>query len=166
MNAFLLIQNFTYVKEGYAVGMNVSDLLGTMWDLKYTFNWITGIIFIITSLLLSFNIWLFVEYYRLRAKALYGVKATQKATAVAVNVTKSMPGIVSTFASTIGTILAVIGVGCASCGAVAISLLLSLLGLTTNMLPFAGAEFGILGIIILAISCYTLWGKYKNPYIC
>lgn len=63
--------------------------------------------------------------------------------------------------STFGLIIGVLGIGCASCG----SLLVSLLGLGGALvfLPFGGQEFGVIGVLLLLFSAYTLLRTISNP---
>ena len=68
----------------------------------------------------------------------------------------------------LGTLAGLFGVGCASCGSVLLS---SLFGLSATVgflgvLPLEGAEFGQLGLVILAWSIYLLAKKIQNPLVC
>ncbi len=67
-----------------------------------------------------------------------------------------------------GLFLGVFGVGCAACGSVILTALLSLFGVggLLLLLPFKGAEFGIIAIIILLFSCYTLVKHIGDPLVC
>lgn len=67
-----------------------------------------------------------------------------------------------------GTIVGVLGIGCASCGSVILS---SIFGLSATasvlgVLPFKGAEFGLLGIVILVVAIYLVSKKIQNPLVC
>ena len=71
-------------------------------------------------------------------------------------------------AGIIGTVLGVLGVGCASCGSV---ILTSIFGISTSsalvgFLPLNGVEFGLIGLIFILISIYLLAKKINNPNIC
>jgi hypothetical protein len=63
--------------------------------------------------------------------------------------------------STLGLITGILGIGCASCG----SLLVSLLGLggALAFLPFGGQELGVIGVLLLLFSAYTLLHSISNP---
>ncbi len=70
--------------------------------------------------------------------------------------------------SLFGTILGLIGVGCASCGSVVLS---SIFGLSATagfltLLPLRGLEFGLISIMLLAISIALVSKKIINPLIC
>ena len=62
----------------------------------------------------------------------------------------------------------VIGMGCAACGSLILTSILSLFGATWTLsfLPLAGGEFGILGVILLTISIYMTAKKIQNPAVC
>ena len=65
-----------------------------------------------------------------------------------------------------GLVASLLGVGCASCGALLLTPLLgtAAAGFMVTYLPFDGAEFGILGVLILLWSMYSLAKKIDNPY--
>jgi hypothetical protein len=70
--------------------------------------------------------------------------------------------------SVAGTLLSLIGVGCASCGSVILSSVLGL-GFTTRFLgffPFKGQEIGFLGIVVLVYVIRLTLKKIKNPLVC
>lgn len=62
----------------------------------------------------------------------------------------------------------VVGIGCAACGSFLLTSILSLVGASwiLSFLPLRGAEFGILGVILLSISLYMTAKKIQNPAIC
>jgi hypothetical protein len=62
----------------------------------------------------------------------------------------------------------VVGMGCAACGSLLLTSILSLFGATwiLSFLPLAGGEFGILGVILLAISIYMTAKRIQNPAVC
>lgn len=62
----------------------------------------------------------------------------------------------------------VIGMGCAACGSLLLTSILSLFGATWTLsfLPFSGGEFGILGVVLLAISIYMTAKRIQNPAVC
>lgn len=68
----------------------------------------------------------------------------------------------------LGITSGVVGMGCATCGSLLLTSILSLFGATSVLafLPLAGGEFGILGAILLAISTYTIARKIQNPAVC
>ncbi len=67
-----------------------------------------------------------------------------------------------------GIVLGMLGVGCASCGTVALSAFLGA-GATAgflNILPFKGEEFGILGAILMAFGIVLTARKIAQPIVC
>lgn len=58
----------------------------------------------------------------------------------------------------------VLGIGCAACG----SFILSVLGITgaVALLPLRGAEFGILSVVLLGASIFSLSQKLASPPVC
>lgn len=62
----------------------------------------------------------------------------------------------------------VIGVGCAACGSFLLTSVLSLAGASwiLSFLPLRGAEFGILGVILLFASLYMTAKKIQDPAVC
>lgn len=61
-----------------------------------------------------------------------------------------------------------VGMGCAACGSLLLTSVLSLFGATgiLSFLPLAGGEFGILGVILLSMSLYVIAGNIQNPAVC
>ncbi len=62
-----------------------------------------------------------------------------------------------------GVLTAVLGGGCAACGTLVVTPLLSMVGLggVVSFLPFAGQEFNILAIIVLSVSFWGILKKIK-----
>jgi hypothetical protein len=70
--------------------------------------------------------------------------------------------------SGIAFVFAVLGVGCAACGAVLLSTLLSFVGLSSLLVyfPYHGVEVGYVGVVLLVYVSYTLLKRLANPYTC
>lgn len=68
----------------------------------------------------------------------------------------------------LGVASGVLGMGCAACGSFLLTSVLSLFGASwlLSYLPLAGGEFGILGVILLAVSLYLTAKKIQNPAVC
>jgi hypothetical protein len=62
----------------------------------------------------------------------------------------------------------VLGVGCAACGSFLLTSILSLVGASSalTLLPLRGSEFGIVGVILLAMSVYATSKQIVNPAVC
>jgi hypothetical protein len=56
-----------------------------------------------------------------------------------------------------------VGIGCSACGSIALA---SFIGGTLTFLPFAGAEFGLVGIILLVISIRSIGIRISKPLVC
>lgn len=67
-----------------------------------------------------------------------------------------------------GVMSALIGVGCAACGAFLLTTGLAFIGASgiIALLPFSGGEFGILGVLLLSVSIYLTAKQIQNPAIC
>lgn len=68
----------------------------------------------------------------------------------------------------LGVASGILGVGCAACGSFILTTLFTWLGVgaVISSLPFAGREFGILGVILLAISVSLTAKQIQDPLIC
>ena len=68
----------------------------------------------------------------------------------------------------LGSLVGLLGIGCASCGSVILSLVLGFSASTSflGFLPLHGLEFGLLGLTMLLISAYQLCRKIQNPLVC
>ena len=74
-------------------------------------------------------------------------------------------GITTSF---LGIVSGVIGMGCAACGSLLITSILSLFGASWILLflPLAGGEFAILSVILLGISIYMTSKQIENSVVC
>jgi len=74
----------------------------------------------------------------------------------------------SATASLVGLVSGVAGMGCAACGTLVLGPLLSFLGGATlaSLLPFAGEEFSLLGIALLATSLVVTLRRIAQPVSC
>jgi len=68
----------------------------------------------------------------------------------------------------LGIASGVLGIGCAACGSFILMNILTFIGASwvLSYLPLAGAEFGILGVSLLAISIYLTSRQIQNPTVC
>ena len=141
----LLTQNYYFVIQGIDIGMSAKDVYTTLWDIRYTFNIVTGISTLLISILISANLAMAYDYYKRRGQIILKYNKSKNILAVA---------------------LSIIGIGCASCGAVAASLLLSIAGISMSNWPLEGAELSLLALAILCYSTYLMYKKYKSPMVC
>lgn len=68
----------------------------------------------------------------------------------------------------LGIASGVIGIGCAACGSIAASTILSLIGVSgvVALLPLGGSEFGIIGIVLFLVAIRTLAKQIETPAVC
>lgn len=68
----------------------------------------------------------------------------------------------------LGTIVAMLGVGCVSCGSVLFSTFIGISSTTVllGFLPLRGLEFGLIGVAVILFSIYLLSTKIINPDVC
>jgi hypothetical protein len=68
----------------------------------------------------------------------------------------------------LGITSGVLGMGCAACGSFLLTSVLTFFGVSGVLayLPLAGEEFGILGVVLLAVSIYMTAKKIQNPAVC
>ena len=68
----------------------------------------------------------------------------------------------------LGIASGVLGIGCAACGSLLLTSILSSLGASVilTQLPLRGGEFGILGVILLSVSLYLTARQIQNPLVC
>lgn len=67
-----------------------------------------------------------------------------------------------------GVIAGSLGIGCASCGTFILTSLLGVFGAAgaLTFLPLGGAEFGLIGVVLLAYGIYNLLKKLEGPNVC
>ncbi len=139
-----LIQNWSTFTTAYDI-LGPVDAYATLYDFKSNYTLFSGMVALLVVLLTSLNILLSMEFFRLRSSSFHHK---------------------SSVFTMLGSAVGIMGAHCAACGTVALGAILSLAGISITALPFEGLEFGVLGIIILIFTTYTLYKKYKNPYIC
>jgi hypothetical protein len=68
----------------------------------------------------------------------------------------------------LGITSGILGVGCGACGAFLLTSFLSLIGAggVLALLPLGGSEFGILGVILLALALRATAKQIENPLVC
>ena len=104
------------------------------------------------ALIFSLNVILLYQYIILQRKITRKISGTKRTTAL----------------GTTGTVVALIGIGCASCGTAVLFSVLSLVGAggLVLWLPLHGQEFSIVGIIGLLYAAWYILGKLQNPFVC
>lgn len=68
----------------------------------------------------------------------------------------------------LGITSGMLGVGCAACGSFILMNILTFIGASwvLSYLPLAGAEFGVLGVMLLVISLYLTAKQILDPAVC
>jgi hypothetical protein len=124
----------------------LSLMFATLFDIKNTFSTSTLLLAILGSIIGGINISLAYTYMKMRGEVI----------------------LKSGLFSGIGLFLAFLGIGCAACGTVFISVLLGFFGLSSvlHMLPYHGQEIGYLGLLVLVVSTYILSHKVAQPNVC
>ncbi|MCA9357507.1 hypothetical protein H6784_00085 [Candidatus Nomurabacteria bacterium] len=132
--------------------LNVGDkfsFLGSLYGLiASNFTIYSAVFMVVSSVLLGINIALLVYYVRRRQVGSHSRAAEWN----------SLGGVVS----------AVLGVGCAACGSIILTSFLATFGAGGLLLwlPLHGAEFSLLGIVLLSISIFQLTKRINDPLIC
>lgn len=113
--------------------------------LKTNFTPLSRVFTILTAILSGINIALLIFYLKRRFQL----------------VRAAGPGL-------IGTLAGLLGVGCTSCGSVILSSIIGISASTSllSFFPLQGAEFGILGSLIILFSIYLIAKKIQNPLVC
>lgn len=67
-----------------------------------------------------------------------------------------------------GVLSSLFGIGCATCGSFLLTTLFGWAGASAvlALLPLRGSEFGIMGVILLAIALYATAKQIENPLVC
>jgi len=148
----VLLPNFSLIKNLFkdadlSLGDKINLPISLLGSITTNFNFFSASYTIIISVLLGINVAILVFFLRRRVKE---VKETSMTTGA------------------LGMISGIIGIGCAACGSLIITSVLSIFGAgwLVTYLPFAGAEFGILGILLLGFSIYTTSKRIMSPSIC
>lgn len=137
----LIIQNFNALYEGFTFGLPIGVLYGTLFSFSTSFTDLSLSVFIINISLMSYLITSIITLYKIEKN-------------------------IFAHSHKIGgaSMLAIIGTHCASCGSAILS---GIFGTSLGaILPLGGVEFGILSILILLYSSYTITKKLRNPYVC
>jgi len=135
-------KNLTFFLQSMSLGFGFIFSYRELFDIRNTFDIFTFTIAMLTIVFSAYNFALIIEFLK-----------QQK------SVMNTNGGVFS-----ISFIIALIGTHCASCGAALFGGFISLSGL--SVLPFAGKEIGLLGVILLLWSSYIISKKVNNPWVC
>lgn len=153
LSAALLLPNYdTLVQVLFSgtarLSIKISFVLSLYGSLLTNFTVFSALYLILISILFGINIALLTFYIRRRQEKSHNTTAH--------------------LASVGGMISAVLGIGCAACGSVVLTAVLSLFGASglLLLLPFHGVEFGVFGLILLLISIRYLIKRVNDPLVC
>jgi len=126
---------------------SIKTIFALLGSFKTNFTLYSAIYTTLIALFFGINVSLFYFYYS-------RFKSVKKRSGIKTN--------------TIGLLLGVLGVGCASCGSLVLASLFSIFGLggLFSLLPFGGVEFAVLGLLMLMTSTYYLLKKIHDPMVC
>jgi len=154
MSVLLLLPNFSLLATVF--GSASVSLSAKLWffvtlhgTLFTSFTWFTGTYTVMIALLLGVNVSL-LWFYIARSRRLRRSDRTL------------------TFTGIGGFVSGVFGIGCAACGTIILTGVLKLLGIAwiLTYLPLHGAEFGVLGVLLLSLTVYTLAKRISDLVTC
>lgn len=152
LSATLLLPNLAVITQVFGIEIGLWSkmvflftLYGTLFS-NYTI--LSAVNLFVISVLFGVNIALLVYYIRRQQVASKNV--TAHATSIG------------------GLVSGLLGIGCAACGSVVLTALVGTFGASSLLvlLPFHGAEFGLLGVAFLGISIRYLIKRINDPLVC
>jgi hypothetical protein len=153
LSATLLLPNHSaivqvFMSDSLGVGEKVSFLLTLYGSITTNLSVLSAFYAVVIAALFGVNMTLLVFYIRRRQEASNNTKMH----------ISSLGGLVS----------GIFGIGCAACGSVILTAILGLFGASglLLLLPFHGAEFGVIGIILLSLSIRYLVKHINDPIVC
>lgn len=121
-------------------------LIALLGGIRTNFTPLTALYLILVSILIGINVTLIAYQWRRQAS---GMKN----------------GFIGTI---LGSLSGILGIGCAACGTIILTGVLSALGLSSALafLPLGGTEFGITGVVLLSASIVILSRQIEKPVVC
>jgi hypothetical protein len=137
--SLIALENFSFIQKSLLVFYFFTDL-------KSSFTSNSLLLGIISSVLSGINVSLAYTYFKIKAASL----------------------LKNSLHSGAGLILVFLGVGCAACNTVILSVIFGAFGMSSIIfaLPYNGLEIGIAGILILTVSIAVLARKIAEPNVC
>ncbi len=122
---------------------------------------VIGLIFSSTTSFSALSI-----FYIMSISLLFGVNVAM--VVYYIKTSKKLPQTKETVTSVGGMVGGVLGVGCVACGSIALSPLLSLLGISAvvTFIPFSSSLFGVLGISALLFSITITSKRIQKGNVC
>lgn len=153
LSATLLLPNLGAITQVFAAGSvslsaKLSFLVSLYGTILTNFNLLSATNLVLIAVLFGVNISLVTYYIRRQQVASSNTKVHAA----------SMGGLVS----------GVLGIGCAACGSIILTALLGTFGAGSFivLLPFHGAEFGLIGIALMLASIYYVSARINDPLVC
>lgn len=153
LSAAILLPNFDLLRQVfYTHSISVTgklSFLGSIYASIFTnFSTPSAIFTAITAILFGINVALMVYYVRRRQSVLAGKTAE--------------------WSSVGGFVSGAMGIGCAACGSVILTSILTTFGAggLLALLPLHGAEFGLLSMILLTVAIRQLAKRINDPLVC
>ncbi|MBI2611061.1 hypothetical protein HYW60_03975 [Candidatus Kaiserbacteria bacterium] len=130
-----------------SVSQKISLPLTLLTSISTNFSVLSALYTIAIPILFGVNVAMMIYYWKRRIGAAKGTMMT---------------------AGFAGMTSGIFGIGCAACGSFLLTSILSSFGAAGALflLPLRGGEFGILGVVLLAISIVLLAKQITNPLVC
>ncbi len=153
LSAALLLPNWNIAWQFVSSnGVGLFDklfFLGSLYGSLYSnFSLLSGAYLVVIAMMFGINVALLTFYIRRRQEATQNAKF----------------GLVGLG----GTVASILGIGCATCGSIILTSVLSMLGIggLLTLLPLHGLEFGIVGLVLLSFSIKYLINRINDPLVC
>jgi hypothetical protein len=132
--------------DALSLSKRLALFFSTLFDLTSGFTLASLLLAVLGSLLGAANLALAYTYISLRGEVIV------------------QSGLYSGF----GLLAAILGIGCAACGTVLLSIVLGFFGASGALLlfPYGGIEIGFAGLFILLFATYALARKVAQPNVC
>ena len=150
----MTVRNFSLLEQifgsdSFSIWQKYLFLVSFIGSINETFGFLGSILLIIIAILFALNLTLLVFYIR-KVKSI--LKGSKRIHAVSIG----------------GLVSGLLGIGCAACGSIVLTAVLSSIGASglLVLLPLHGSEFGFLGAVLLSFSIYELVKRISEPIVC
>lgn len=122
-------------------------LFSLLGSIATNFTFVAAVSTVLIALLFGIQISLTIHLFRVRAFSMAGK---------------------TTAASAAGVGMGLLGIGCSACGSIILTAILPVIGASgaLMLLPLGGGEFGILGVLILALTVFFTARSIMRPVVC
>ena len=150
----IVVRNFSLLEqtlgsESFSLWQKTLFTISFLGSVNETFGILGSLLLFVISVLFALNLTLLIFYIR-KVKSI--MKGSKRIHAVGIG----------------GLISGLLGIGCAACGSIVLTAVLSSIGASglLILLPLHGSEFGFLGVALLAFSIYELVKRISAPVVC